>query len=312
MKKHRTGTKLPSEKVDLSSNEWDFRRIPENEAMACCVYEYSRERVKQSSELQALLAAFAECERAKKGSRKRKELFTALFAFTDRLAPKGKMPYIHADLLTAPWLGLSQKRRNWLAAEGRELPAKRDGAGVRVSPLPRLERETLGSFYARITVPVENISPIINDLREHPSERSALESAFLTVLASVEDGATIMNEPREHLDFGLFAINWDYPIERLRDAFADWLNREYEKRAPSRPALSRRGKIKADSPRSWLIALGAKRLLDTGRTVNEARKYSMYKPLIEGGQPPLYSDDAEWSKAKNVIVPKSLARFFGD
>ena len=126
------------------------------------------------------------------------------------------------------------------------------------------------------------------------------EAASLTAFAcSYSATAKLFRDDISGLEFGLFAVDWNFPQEKIQNEFRVWLERQLRKRAERTTPFSRRGKIKCDAPRSWLKALGAKRLSDIGMTFPQARDYTEKLARM-----PLYSAKEEWSKAKRFAVDK--------
>lgn len=105
-------------------------------------------------------------------------------------------------------------------------------------------------------------------------------------------------DQREH---GFFAINWNFTNGELESEFRKWLK---EKRGTRDPSESKRGTNKM---RQYLKALGAKRLLDAGLTVEQAMKHTAQ---FSKDSTALYDSERGWSKAKNETVPAVLQRLF--
>ena len=100
---------------------------------------------------------------------------------------------------------------------------------------------------------------------------------------------------------GFFAINWNFTNGQLKEEFGKWLR---EKRGDRKPVESERGKNKM---RQYLKALGAKRLLDAGLTVEQAMKHTAQ---FSKDSTALYDSERGWSKAKNETVLAVLQRLF--
>jgi hypothetical protein len=268
MKMYRTGTKLRSEKVEIPQLpvvEWDFRevRVPESELLACALYEYAREAVRRSPKLQRLLDDLAGRCAAPKGTEERARQFNVHLEILEVLAGPLGMPFVWLDMCEMAWQSLPERTRKTAMSSARYIaPA----GGAHFSP-------------------VLSLAQISEDL------------SLLDYATSVNATALVLHGSAEEIQCGFFSVNWSFPREKIESAFSEWLTARLAERPGYSPAHSQRGKGKADSPRGWLKALAATRLLGAGMTAAAAVEYTQ-----RHGGAALFQDKAEWSKAKKQVA----------
>ena len=177
-------------------------------------------------------------------------------------------------LLTAPWQNFGADERKQLCKEER---------------IPDIE-----SFTKSIALNVT----LARDLPEYAA-------AVATDFASWRLLDRCFHTEQAQREHGFLAVNWDYTDDVLSEQFRTWL---IAKRGERKAPTSEQGKSK---PHPWLKALGAKRLLDAGLSVKDAKDHTQkFLKDKEGHSCALFEADRSWSDAKLKTVPEILARLF--
>lgn len=259
----------------LSPQEWDFRarNVPDGELLACALYEYAREAIRRNPHLQKTLTDLA----ASRRPRPPKNLPDEISLYLDiskQLQTDYGSPLLRPDMLDVPWQLLDERERKRASETAR-----------------RLSPETAGHFTN--TFAIDRIALLRDNLLEFAIDYQA--------------SAITLHGDASKVEFGMFAVDWNFPRERIEATFAKWLDKRLAERRGQKQRFNERGKLKADFARSWLKALGAKRLLESGLTATEASEYT----AANAGEiaEPLFRDKAEWSKAKRDATKRLFAMF---
>lgn len=289
-------------KTGPPKEEWDYRRIPQEETLACCLYEYAREFSLGSPELQQKLTKRALAESAPKGSQERLGSFAAFCAVYDLLDTPLGSPYSRADMAIVPWMQLSAEERThakYLSEKRKQIPVTEAQAKAAFAGLVEAPRYVPPSKRGGQGVQVV----IVADAADHPAAIPDFSDFFISKVALQR----VRDLEEDALQFGFIAIDWNYTNEQLSNALLDWFDRELSKRPSRKPAYSKRGKEKENSPDGWLKALGATRLLRSGMTLQQARDYS----AAAASGLPIFSDISEWSRARRKTFPSIMKQLFG-
>lgn len=250
--------------------EWDFSvdRVPESELHACFLHEYARELANGSADWRRMVRELTSV----RYYRDIKALMTVIrdLFFPFHLGGNGDLPY-REEFLVTPWQVQSAQER-------------------------QDQVNQCALFNKRVDA--DHIECLRITLLTNPSGREALASEAYGMWSYADKEVHAKAKQRHR---GFIALDFDFPDDELMAAFSDWLA-DYRRRG-FKPGRSQRGKTRM---RQHLKALGAKRLLDAGLTVESAQDHT--RRLL--GEP-LYAAQKTWSTAKNSSVPEVLAELFG-
>jgi|GEM_PF-2652828 len=190
----------------LGAHEWNFKDVPDDQFEACYLYEYAREFFKSSKHLKKFQKEWNDPAKKESG-----EDYVAWSKALDLLQTRCKnFPYIHYDYFPKiAWQDLTvgpkraskavQKNlREWLAEEVNDWSKR-----FRKSRFDRLYIGTLREF-------------------EPPNVHSLEAFRFLYNYSR--------NQDLGNVEYGFFAINWDFKDHQIIEAFKDWLDDQREAR----------------------------------------------------------------------------------
>ena len=260
--------------------EWDFceKRLFDEDLLPCLLHEYAREKITRSRDLTRLFTRY---------STGKKFDFALYCRLVESLSgPHGK-PEITPSLLSEPWKKCDKITKQ---TEKSRIPVRlSDGLSL---------KEAVKSD----CVPT------------HPLFcQSGESSPFADFLVSNAAIFKTLTGDADGLEFGYYAIDWNYPDKAIKDALGSWVDAQSRKKQSGvvgkvsnrKAKASRRGLVlKSDRARSLLKALGAVRLrrvksITKAMTVNQSNKR------------PIYGNAKEWSCAEQ-LVKDGLLRLFPD
>lgn len=249
--------------VSIAREEWDFCKesVPDESLGACLLYEYAREKLNRSPKLRRI---FNEC--CNPGI----DIPSYI-----RLAPYFSGDYggsiIQPDMLSMPWLKSTFTK---LKDEEQKL------LGIKQKEKPKAAFFREEEFYHAMDFPI-GLSAI---------DHFKWIAPFL--MKSVN-----RTEPEERdLRHGYFCIDLNMADKPIVEQFSKWLTsyRKKMSQGGKRNAMNDgTGKsFTAIQQRTLLKQLGATRLMESGRTAEEAMNYSADKSKNNEA---IYSDTKQWS-----------------
>jgi hypothetical protein len=281
--------------------------VPDEETLACCLYEYARELARGSSDLQAALKEEARYKRAPRDVDQYERSFKAYNAVSDFLETPRGMPYWQENMAFVPWVQLSADKRRReverLARTGRPVASTCKYALKPGDEIPGLCVKVIWN-------PSKRGGRGIAFTRTASAEAvAALGVDFLEFVTLVTELSKKKGRPTDSLEFGMFAIDWNNTNEALRAALLDWLDKEIAARGKRRVAYSKRGRNNGNELVGWLRALGAMRLRRSGMSIAEAMEYSAQ---ATPAKLPLFRNESDWSKAHRKTFPAVMRKLFGE
>ena len=191
----------------LSTHEWNFRDVPNDELEACYLYEYAREFFKSSKHLQKLRQEWNDPSKKRDGKH-----LTALTKAWDLLQTRRKnFPYIDFNYFPKiAWQDLSVLPKT--AGRRFKMNLRRDATG-HVNEWAIRHRECATD-------------------RLHIETLRQCEPPNIRTIESFRDYHQFFHCKQDLIDteYGFFAINWDFKDSQIIEAFKHWLNEQRKAR----------------------------------------------------------------------------------
>jgi hypothetical protein len=264
--------------------EWDFSKVPENEILACFLYEFAREKARHSPFLKR------EFERLARGEIK-PDLEWHESIYEDLRTSSGFAAPWHPEMLAVPWQSLPDRNREYL---------KKRASYVRS---PTRADWTDAAFFSD-TVPIDT-------MMEWEVERNAAakfrrqKHPFYQFALSCRSVAYAIHEKEiSGLESGCFVIDWNFPKGKIENCFKKWLNEKWRSQGQLKRLFASSGTKKAQSWLSKLKALAAVRLLDSGLSIPDAKKFAKSQRNWN-----IFEHPSEWSEARRTVEDTLQALF---